>query len=193
MLRDSYNGLNVEDLVLLKSGIGMLIMLHAHVHVQEVNEVHVQICVNDSSFFLLHILTLVQNSTHWSGLGEPQIFYSLAVSAFPVGEIVSSFAAACLSHPFPYFYNILFTCTVGGAGGLLYALAINGWMVVAARFLSGVCSGLGIVFTYSYIGRTVENCPGKGRNKKELLFLLYSAAVNMSYITATGKALIFTL
>ena len=100
---------------------------------------------------------------------------------------MSAFAAACLSHPFPYFYNILFTSAVGAAGGVLYALAINGWMVIAARFLSGVCAGLGVVFTQSYIGRTVGNSPRKGRNKKELLFLLYSVTVNISYIMATGK------
>lgn len=109
------------------------------------------------------------------------------MSALPVGIIVSSFAAACLSHPFPYFYKILFTSTVGGVGGLLYALAINGWMVIVSRFISGVSVGLGVVFTQSYIGRTVGNAPRKGRNKKELLFILYSITVNISYIVATGK------
>lgn len=137
---------------------------------------------------------MLQNTTHyWPGLGEPYIFYSLAVSAFPVGEIVFSFAAAFLSHPFPYFYNILFTCVVGGAGGVLYALATNGWMVVAARFLSGACAGLGVVFTQSYIGRTVGNVPRKGRNKKELLFLLYSVTVNISYVMATGELRFYPL
>ena len=103
---------------------------------------------------------------------------------------MASFAAACLSHPFPYFYKILFTSAVGGTGGLLYALAVNGWMVVAARLISGGCVGLGVVFTQSYIGRTVENVPRKGRNKKELLFILYSITVNVSYLVATGKLIV---
>ena len=112
--------------------------------------------------------------------------YSLAVSASPCGEIVASFCAAFLSQPFPYFFKILFSCFISIAGNILYALAYNGPMVIAARFLSGVSSGFAIVFTLSYIGRSSKNSNGKGCLRKEVKFLLFSISYNASTVAATG-------
>ena len=133
------------------------------------------------------MLTLLQNATNfWPGLGESGFVYSLAVSSFSVGEILSSFAAAFLSQPFPYSYNVLFTCLVCVAGGVLYGLATNAVMVVAAKFLFGVCSGFGMVFVQSYIGKSSGKSKLKGFMRKEVLFLTFSIIINFSYITTAG-------
>ena len=112
--------------------------------------------------------------------------YSLAVSASSFGEIVASFCTAFLSQPFPYFFKILFCCFLSIAGNVLYALAYNGPMVIAARFISGVSSGFGVVFTLSYIGRSSKDSKGKGCLRKEVNYLLYSISYNASTVAATG-------
>ena len=119
--------------------------------------------------------------------------YSLAVSSFAIGEILSSFAAAFLSQPFPYFFNVLLTCLVSAAGGVLYGLATNAVMVIGARFLFGVCSGFGMVFVQSYIGRSSGKSKLKGFMRKEVLFLSFSIIINLSYITITGTLYIIII
>ena len=132
----------------------------------------------------------VQNSTFWPGLGESDTFYSWAVSIFPIGEVLMSLVAAYLSTAIPYLYTIPLTCCIAAVGGLVYALASHGMMVIVARFLFGTTNGLSLVLTQAYIGR--ENKKKRGPTVEKML-LFYSITMSSSLIAATGVCTIILL
>ena len=132
----------------------------------------------------------LQNSTFWPGLGESDTFYSWAVSIFPIGEVLMSLVAAYLSTATPYLYTIPLTCCIAAVGGLVYALASHGVMVIVARFLFGTTNGLSLVLAQAYIGR--ENKRKRGPTVEKML-LFYSITMSSSLIAATGMCTIILL
>lgn len=129
----------------------------------------------------------MQNSTFWPGLGESDYFYSWAVSVFPIGEVLMSLVAAYLSTAIPYRYTIPLTCCIAAVGGLVYALAIHGLMVIIARFLFGTTNGLSLVLAQAYIGWIARENKHKNGPSIEKLLLFYSITISVSLIAATGQ------
>lgn len=100
-----------------------------------------------------------------------------------------SLLAAYLSTAIPYLYTIPLTCCIAAVGGLMYALASHGVMVIVARFLFGTTNGLSLVLAQAYIGRTARENKGNGPSIEKML-LFYSIAISASLIAATGELLL---
>ena len=135
------------------------------------------------------ILLFLQNSTFWPGLGESELFYSWAVSVFSISEIMTSLLAGYLSTSVSYIYLIPLTSSLAAMGGLMYALAVHGVMVIAARFLFGATSGFGLVLAQSYIGKISQEKLTRKGPSIEQYFLFYSVLANLSVFGTTGKEL----
>ena len=129
----------------------------------------------------------MQNATFWPGLGEPEDLYLWAVSAFSAGELVMSLAATYLSTVIPYIIAIPLSTVLLVVGGLIYALATHGEMVIMARFLFGSASGLGLVVAQTYIGETAKGISGKTPPSIENMLFFYSISFTASMIVSMGE------
>ena len=98
----------------------------------------------------------------------------------------------------PYRYTILLTALTLAVGLLLYALTVQGWMVLVARLLIGVHTGFDLVLVSTYLGETAmevtakrEAAGGKrehsGATLKDRLFVWYSLVTNGSYLVGLGE------
>ena len=108
------------------------------------------------------------------------MFYSWVAMSFSLGALVISLVAGQMPRLIGYRLSVTFACLCLGGGGLLYTFAVNGWMVLAARFLMGMFDGCGYVFTYSYISeishdvsepreKNIEKCDVDSSRRSEAL------------------------
>lgn len=109
---------------------------------------HVYAFIELVSTLILCYISIVQQ---WPGLGETDVFYSWVATSFSLGALVISVIAGQMPKLIGYRVSVTIACLCLSGGGLLYSLATNGWMVLAARFLMGMFDGCAYVFTYSYI------------------------------------------
>lgn len=134
-------------------------------------------------------ILLLQNSTFWPGLGKSDYFYSWAVSIYSIGELLAGLGSIFLTTSLPFFYSIPLTCLSAAAGGLIYALSMAGWMVLIARFLGGICAGLGVVLVNTYIANTTEpddESQGKKFGLRDKLYIASSLTLNLTFVGCVG-------
>ena len=144
----------------------------------------------------MHLLFLSppQSSTRfWPGLGESEIIYAWAVTAFSIGEVLGASLAAFLTQCFPYIISPLVASLLYMLGGVLYALAVQGWMVIVGRFLSGFACTILTVLIMSYIGEIgtkvdeVRKKRGKKYLIKDTLYVSYSFLLNIGSLLTYGE------
>ena len=139
-----------------------------------------------------------ETDTFWPGLGLSEVFYSWTVSAYSIGEIFGAPVAGYMTKYIPYRYTIMLTALTLAVGLLLYALTIQGWMIIVARLLIGIHTGFDLVLVTTYLGETAievtakrEAVGGKrdhsGATLKDKLFIWYSFVTNGSYLSALGE------
>ena len=131
-------------------------------------------------------------------MGLSEYFYSWAVSMYSVGELISAPLSGFATKYIPYRYTILLSSILLAAGSLLYAVAVQGWMVLIARLLLGLNVGSGIVLVTTYLGETAievtsrrEAAGGKkghgGATLKDKLFIWYTFANYIGYLVGLGE------
>ena len=93
-----------------------------------------------------------QHTKFWPGLGESESVYANVLTVYAIGEILGSLIAGLMTDKLPYILSLLWTSMLYSVGGVIYSLAANGSMVIAARFLHGLGNGIGNVIIHTYIG-----------------------------------------
>ena len=137
----------------------------------------------------------------WPGLGLSELFYSWTVCVYSIGEILGASVAGYVTKYIPYRYTILLAALTLAVGLLLYALTVQGWMIIVARLLLGVHTGFDLVIVTAYLGETAievtakrEAAGGKrdhsGATLKDRLFIWFSFVTNGSYLCGLGKCLL---
>ena len=82
-------------------------------------------------------------------------------------------------------------------GGVIYALADRGWMVIVGRFVSGFACTISAVLQTSYIGEMgtkvdqVRKRRGKKYLIKDILYIAYSFLINIGYFLTYGEILLY--
>ena len=93
----------------------------------------------------------------------------------------------------PYIFTPVVASVLYVAGGIVYALATEGWMVIAGRFLSGFACTMGAVLQTSYIGEMGTRVDEfrkkrkKGRQLRNTLYIMYAFVVNGGFLITYGK------
>ena len=100
--------------------------------------------------------------------------------------------AALMAHRSPYTITILISLLLMALGGILYALAVNLWMVFIGRGLLGAAGGICIPTLHTYIGEigSVMDDLRKKQGKKSRKFTLYVAfsfIMNGGFIVSFGE------
>lgn len=90
------------------------------------------------------------------GLGESDMFYSWAITIFSVSALVISPIAGVLPRFITYRLSILLFLLVFIVGSLLYAQAVEPWMILVARFLLGIFDGASPILLLSYASRSAS-------------------------------------
>ena len=88
---------------------------------------------------------------NYPGFGESEFFYSLTITVFSVGSIITSPMIGFLTLCVPYFFIFLTALLLHTASNLLYGLATDGWMILLSRFLLGISFKAIKVGTLTYI------------------------------------------
>ena len=150
-----------------------------------------------SAFF--SILIFVQEAEKfWPGLGLSEVFYSWTVCVYSIGEVVAAAIAGYMTKYIPYRYTILLAALTLAVGLLLYALTVQGWMIIVARLLIGVHTGFDLVLVTAYLGETGTEVAAKreaaggkrdhdGATLKDKLFIWYSFVTNGSFLSGLSK------
>ena len=89
-------------------------------------------------------------------LGLSEKFYHIAVSSFSIGEFVGALIGGFLVI-IPFWYIAMGALLCYTVGFLMYAMAMSGWMIIAAKVLSGTFVGLQVVTTYTYFGVSYQH------------------------------------
>ena len=119
--------------------------------------------------------------------------YAWTIAAFSAGEIAGSPFAGFMVEKLPYIFTPVVASVIYIIGGIVYALATGGWMVIAGRFLSGFAVTMGVVLQTSYIGEMGTRVDEfrkkrkKGRQLRTTLYIMYAFVVNFGYIITFGK------
>lgn len=134
-----------------------------------------------------------------AGLGVSEGVYAWAVSANNIGGIFGGISGGILASIIPYWYSLLAALICYTVGALLYGTAQYGWMVVMARLLIGIFSGLQRSLIYAYIAMSyqsyveIKQRAGKMMNLtkycriKDILFSLYTISTSAGYFIGAGS------
>ena len=88
-------------------------------------------------------------------MGESETYYSVSIGIFSIGELIASLVFAVLSSwHIKLKHLMMFGLLLLVAGGLFYAVAQYGWMVLVGRFLQGLHLGGQSTLLRIYIGET---------------------------------------
>ena len=141
-----------------------------------------------------------ETDVFWPGMGLSEYFYSWAVSMYSVGELISAPLSGVATKYIPYRYTILLSSISLAIGGLIYAVAVQGWMILIARLLFGLNVGSGIVLVTTYLGETAikvtsaREAAGQIRKKdnggatlKDKLFIWYTFSNYIGYLAGLGE------
>ena len=90
------------------------------------------------------------------GLELSEAFYSLTYVVLFAGYTISAVVVGLLFNLIPTWYLLLVSTVSLILGYLLYALAINGWMMLVARGLAGLSYGAVTALTFAYFGVSYE-------------------------------------
>ena len=129
-----------------------------------------------------------------AGLGESDVFYSLTIAIFSIGELFASLIFSVLSSwHIKLKYLMLSGLAMLLIGGLFYGTAEYGWMVLVGRFLQGIYLGGQSALLRIYIGETtntVRDILGGDPEKsqlKNITFLLNFILGTLALALAPGK------
>ena len=119
--------------------------------------------------------------------------YALVVAAGSIGQVVGAPVTGLMMKRLPYIVTLVISSVVFAAGGVVYALSTNGWMLFAGRFLHGIASTMGAVLENTYIGdmgTKVDNIRKKlnKRTLKDILYVVYSFQISFNMFIAFGKS-----
>ena len=137
--------------------------------------------------------TLQNNSRFWPGLGGTDTDYAWTLAASSFFELFSVPLALFLTHRCPFRITLVIGPLISAAGGAVYALAVNVWMIFLGRGMCGLSAGLCVPILHTYIGEmgTVMDDIKKKRGKKPRKFTLYIAhsfIMNGGFLVAFGKS-----
>ena len=138
------------------------------------------------------------------GLQQSETFYSWVFTAYFIGFTISGVVAGILTNWIPYWYLFFSTILEHIAGDLLYALATNGWMMIAAKVLGGVSMGSATTLTFAYFGTSFEDYTinlktldvyeeKRAARVKGYVFSLYVVGVAFGHLVGAGTLLMHYL
>ena len=130
------------------------------------------------------------------GLGQSEAFYSLTYMVLYFGYAASAVAVAILFNFIPTWYLFLASTLTFTLGYLLYALAVNGWMMLLARGLAGFSSGAVVSAVFAYYAVSYEKYTkdlkalGKYEEKKAAKMKGYVvSSYTIGYVIGNGIAI----
>ena len=127
----------------------------------------------------------------WPGLGGSDTLYAWVLTSYSIAETASMPVAGIMAEKIPYTISILFLCALYTAGGILYGLGAEVWMIIAGRALMGSGAAFADVIASSYIGEMgtrmdeLREREGK-RPMKPALYIAYSFTMNGVFIMTFG-------
>lgn len=132
------------------------------------------------------------------GLDLSEEFYSLTFSAMFAGHTLSAISCGLFFNFVPTWYIFLTAILFHTVSNLLYAMAVNGWMMLLSRGLSGVAVGITVASTFAYFGvsfeRYVENLKKldkfdkkKTTRVKGFVFSLFNIGNALGYVIGGGS------
>ena len=131
-------------------------------------------------------------------LGLPEKFYHVAISSFSIGEFLGAMIGGIFASRIPFWYRTLASLLFHSLAFLIYAIAMDGWIVIAAQLLSGMFVGQQSVVSLTYIGVSyqyyVEVLDPKERIKeerkitrvKDTLFAFYNVSASCGTLIGLG-------
>jgi MFS family permease len=125
----------------------------------------------------------------WPGLGGSDIDYAWALVCSPISELALVPFAALMAHRTPYTVVILFGLLVMALGGIIYAVAVNVWMVCIGRGLLGAAGSICIPTLHTYIGEmgiVMDDLRKKQRKRprKFILYIAFSFMMNGGFVVS---------
>ena len=118
------------------------------------------------------------------------------MTALSAGEFLGALSAGFLIKTLSYSYSILLSIMLHIAGYLVYALTVNGWMMMLSRVLAGMFIGLEDTLAFAYFGESYEEWKNlmaeTGKEKKQrvrvkdTLFALFTITTNVAYLFGPG-------
>ena len=90
-------------------------------------------------------------------LGLSEKFYHIAVSSFSIGEFLGALMGGFFASRIPFWYSTMGALLCYTVGFVMYAIAMSGWMIIAAKVLSGTFVGLQVVTIYTYFGVSYQH------------------------------------
>lgn len=124
--------------------------------------------------------------------------YTWSVSVNNLGGFLGGLSGGILASTVPYWYSFLLALLFNAIGFLIYATAHHGWVIIVARLLAGVFSGLQHSLVYAYIGVSYQNYveilkhtgkkvqPTKYCRVKDIIFSLYTISTSGGYFLGAG-------
>ena len=117
---------------------------------------------------------------------------------FSVGEFLGAMTGGIFAGRIPFWYITLVSLLYHSVAFLIYAIAMDGWIVIAAQLLSGMFVGQQSVVSLTYIGisyqhyvevlgpkeRTEEE--GKITRVKDTLFAFYNVSASSGTVFGLG-------
>ena len=134
-------------------------------------------------------------------LGLSERFYHIAVSSFFIGEFLGALIAGILSSKVPFWYSAMGALLFHTVGFVIYATAVNGWMIIVARILTGFFAGLQVVTILAYFGVSYQHYldvigtkerkkeEAKATRLKDQLFAFYMVTANAGILFGPGLIL----
>lgn len=125
-------------------------------------------------------------------------FYHAAISSFSIGEFLGAMMGGIFASRIPFWYSTLVSLLFHSVAFLIYAIATDGWIVIAAQLLSGMFVGQQSVVSLTYIGVSyqhyVEILDPKERIKeerkitrvKDTLFAFYNVSASSGTLFGLG-------
>ena len=141
----------------------------------------------DVSYILLLSVILLQDIE--PGLEQSETFYSITYVVLFAGYSVSAVSVGFLFNHMPTWHLLFVSTLCHTIGYLIYALAMNGWMMIVARALAGLQLGAveSLVFYYSLsFMKYTENLKKKAHRAKGYLFSTSNLGSILGYAFGSG-------
>ena len=138
---------------------------------------------------VIAIFHMQETTRFWPGLGGSESLYSWVLMAGGIGEIAFLPVIGYMAENIPYGVSQLVAGVMFTAGGTVYALASEGWMVMLGKALLG-CAITSTVVVHTYIGEmgTRIDDMRSQEKKRPIKFALYIA---LSFILNGGYLVTF--
>ena len=137
--------------------------------------------------------SILQNTSRfWPGLGGSDTDYAWARACSPLTELAVVPFAALMTHRSPFSVAIFISFILMAIGGVIYAVAVNVWMIFIGRALFGAAIGICSPTVHTYMGEmgiVMDNLRKKNGKKprKDTIYVAYSFMTNCGYFVAFGE------